>query len=87
MRDVVATLPTIYDEQYDVIATISAGTSVTLPLSGTYSGDELEIHLNGQKLYHAEDYTYVGSAPRTQVQFTFDLIAGDKVLFRKIRDA
>ena len=63
-----------------------AGVSVTLPVSGTYSGDELEVYLNGAKLYNIEDYIYVGSGARTQVQFTFDLVVGDKVLFRKARD-
>jgi hypothetical protein len=81
-----ATLPSIYDEQFDVVSPTTAGTSVTLPVSGTYTSDELEIYLNGQKLLHVEDYTYVGSPPRTQVQFTFDLVVGDKLLFRKIRD-
>lgn len=73
--------PTIYDEVINVGSTITTGTSVTLPASGTYNSAELQIFLNGQRLGPIEDYTYVGSPARTQVQFTFDLLAGDKVRF------
>jgi hypothetical protein len=79
--------PTIYDEIINVGSTITAGTSVTLPASGTYNSAELEVYLNGQRLAVTEDYAYVGSPARTQVQFTFDLLAGDKVRFRVDRGA
>lgn len=79
--------PTIYDEVINVGSTITTGTSVTLPASGTYNSAELEVYLNGQRLAVTEDYTYVGSPARTQVQFTFDLLAGDKVRFRVDRGA
>jgi hypothetical protein len=32
------------------------------------------------------DYNYVSSPPRTQVTFTFDLVVGDVILFRKARN-
>ena len=79
--------PTIYDEAIDVAAPVTAGTSVTLPASGTYDSQELEIYFNGQVLDDVTDYTFVGSPPRTQVQFTFDLVVGDRIRFRKIRGA
>ena len=55
--------------------TITSGTSVTLTDSGTYSGNELNIKLNGIDLVPLRDYNYVGSgSAKTQVSFTFDLI-------------
>ena len=72
----------IYDETYDILSTITSGTYVTLPNSGNYSGDELEVYLNGIRLDLTLDYNYVGVVPRTQVSFTFDLYTGDKVRFR-----
>lgn len=71
----------IYNGQLNVASPITAGTSVTLPSSGTYNSTELNIFLNGARLYFTEDYTHVGSAPRTQVQFLFDLVVGDQLLF------
>lgn len=78
--------PTIYEETYSVNSTITTGTPITLPASGTYNSDDLEVYLNGQKLDSLVDYNYVGSVPRTQVSFTFDLLDGDDVLFRKARN-
>lgn len=80
-----ASSPTIYDETLNVNSTITTGTPVTLPASGTYDSAELEVYLNGQRLTVTEDYDYVGSPPRSQVTFTFDLISGDKVRFRRDR--
>lgn len=77
----------IYDERFDVVSTITAGTNVTLPSSGTYDGQELEVYFNGQVLDDVIDFTFVGSPPRTQVQFTFNLEPGDVIRFRKIRGA
>lgn len=87
----------IYDESLEVVASpvgpneiagpITSGTPVTLPNSGTYSNDDLEIFLNGQKLDDVFDYTFVGTIPRTQVSFTFELIIGDKLEFLKLREA
>ena len=76
----------IYDQSVVIGSTITAGTNYTLPLGGTYSGDELEIMLDGQVLDSGNDFNFVGSGPaKTQVQFTFDLLAGDNLRFRKIR--
>ena len=74
---------TAYEETYSVASPISAGTDITLPNSGTYTSSELTIYLNGQKMTYLEDYAYVGTPPRTQVEFLFDLVAGDLVVFRK----
>jgi hypothetical protein len=72
----------LYDESSSVISDIPANTSITLPSSKTFDSKELEVYLNGQLMTVTEDYTYVGSPPRTQIQFLFDLKAGEKVRFR-----
>jgi len=77
---------TIYEETYTVSSTITTGNPVTLPSSGTYTSDDLEVYLGGQKLDSLIDYNYVSSPPRTQVTFTFDLVVGDVILFRKARN-
>lgn len=74
--------PTIYDQVYTVSGTLTAGTSITLPASGTYQSDELEVYLNGQRVKVGDDYQYVGSGTRTQIQFTFDLLNAEQVRFR-----
>lgn len=79
--------PTIYDQDIAIGSTITAGTTVTLPASGTYDSAELEVYLNGIRADVILDYNYVGSPPRTGVQFTFDLLAGDVVRFRVDRGA
>jgi hypothetical protein len=87
---------TIYDETLTVVSgspgageitgPIVTGTNVTLPESGTYEGDELRIELNGQDLHSLLDYNYVGAGPtRTQVAFTFDIVVGDVIVFRRDR--
>lgn len=73
----------IYDESITVGSTITAGTPITLPSSGTYTSAELELYFRGQRLEDVLDYNYLGSPPRTQVEFTFDLFAGDVLRFRK----
>lgn len=83
---------TIYDQSLTVVAAgagpneingpINAGVNVTLPGSQQYTAAELQIYLNGDRLEPIFDYAYVGSAPRTQVQFTFQLVVGDRVDFR-----
>lgn len=83
---------TIYDQSLTVVASgaganqingpVNAGVSVTLPGSQTYTSAELNIFLNGDRLEPTFDYTYVGSPLRTQVQFTFQLVVGDRVDFR-----
>jgi len=72
----------IYDASVELASPITAGTSVTLPSSQTYDSGELEVYLNGTRLEAVFDYTYVGSPPRTQVQFTFNLVVGDHYRFR-----
>lgn len=81
-RMVDVTAASVYEAAYDVSSNISAGTAITLPGGHTYDGAELTVFLNGQKLLLTEDYAYVGTPPRTQVSFTFDLIPGDRIVFR-----
>jgi len=89
--------PAIYDEYLLVVASspagpneivgpISAGVNITLPNGGQYTGDELMVDLNGQTLENGFDFNYVGSPPRTQVAFTFGLVVGDRIYFRKHRN-
>lgn len=83
---------TIYDQSLVVVAAgagagqingpITAGTSITLPSSQTYTAAELQIYLNGDRQEPVFDYSYVGSPPRTQIQFTFDIVVGDRIDFR-----
>lgn len=80
--------PTIYDKTISVVASapgenqlvgpISAGTNIALPDSKTYSGDELQIYLNGIRLDDVLDYNHASS---TQIAFTFELVAGDLIRF------
>jgi len=84
---------TIYDESLLVVSGVAGvgeisesnattGTPITLPNGKTYEGLELEVWLNGQRMEDAIDYNFVGIIPRTQVSFTFNLLAGDVIRFR-----
>lgn len=91
--------PVIYDDYIDIVASgavgdnqldevnATTGTSISLPNSGEYTADELEIYLNGNRMEDIIDYNYVGAGTRTQISFTFDLIAGDRIRFRVDRSA
>lgn len=73
----------VYDEVVIVgVGGLSSGSSVTLPSSQTYTGTDLKVFLNGQLLEVVEDYNYVGSAPRTQIQTVFDLNEDERIRFR-----
>lgn len=86
MRDEQATQ--IYDETTVIGAGgVTTGSPVTLPNSETYEDEELWVFLNGQTLEAVTDYNYEGTIPRTDVSFTFDLVEGDAVRFRKERPA
>lgn len=86
--------PTIYDETLEVVSSgagageingpISAGTPITLPNSKTYTGDELEVYLDGDRLISIFDYSYSSS---TQIAFTFEIKPGDVIRFRIDRNA
>lgn len=73
---------TIYDETTVLEAGVSTGVPVTLPASGSYNSEELEVWLNNIRLESVVDYNYEGSPARTQVSFTFDLVVGDSLRFR-----
>ena len=78
----------IYDESTEIGGGgLSTGSPLTLPNSGQYNSDELEVYLNGDRIENVIDYNYVGTVPRTQVSFTFDLEEGDRVRFRIDRNA
>lgn len=73
---------TIYDQVFVASGTITAGTAITLPSAETYTADELEVWLNGQRMKVTDDYNYVGSAPRTQITFAFDILNSEQIRFR-----
>lgn len=83
---------TIYDQSLTVVASspgpneivgpIITGTNITLPAAQTYDDLDLQVYLNGDRLEPVFDYNYVGSPPRTQIAFTFDIVVGDRIDFR-----
>lgn len=79
----IVSLTANYVSSYYVGATITAGTNVTLPNGETYTSTELKIYVDGKRQYLTSDFNYVGSPPRTQVTFTFDIAAGSWILFEK----
>lgn len=80
--------PTIYDRTISIVASgavspdlngpVTSGTNITLPSGQTYTGDELQVYLNGLRLDDVLDYNTTSS---TQIQMTFNLEAGDKLRF------
>jgi len=72
-----------YDQAHVVPNDVTGPSLVTLPGGATYDSDELVVELRGQALRPIDDYTFVGSIPRTQVSIVQDLKAGDVVRFRK----
>lgn len=80
--------PTIYDRTISIVASgavspdlngpVTSGTNITLPSGQTYTGEELQVYLNGLRLDDVLDYNTTSS---TQIQMTFNLEAGDKLRF------
>jgi hypothetical protein len=71
---------TIYDEAIDIgVGGITTGVSIFLPNSQTYTGDELEVYLNGDFMEKDIDWTASGS---DEIQMTFDLVERDRLRFR-----
>lgn len=91
--------PTIYDDYLVVVqsgasganeinlADVEAGDPITLPNSGTYEGNELEVYFNNTRLEDVVDYNWEGSGTRTQISLTFDAHVGDRIRFRVDRTA
>jgi hypothetical protein len=83
MRGVYATAPTIYDDSLVVGAGgIETGTPIELPSGQLYQGSELEVYLNGSAMEYGNDYQYVGTGSKSQIEMTFDLTEGDQLRFR-----
>lgn len=86
--------PAIYDEVLKVVVSnpgvgeilgpITAGTPVTLPSGKTYTSNELEVYLAGDRLKPVFDYNHNSS---TTVTFTFELLVADVIRFRIDRGA
>lgn len=74
----------VYDETVVAgVGGISSGTPITLPNSGTYTDDDLEIFRNGQFLEpNGIDYNILGTAPRTQFSLVEDLAEGERLHLR-----
>lgn len=79
----VSSLSAFYDEKITYNSTVTAGSNITLPSSGQYSGTDLRVFLAGIFLEVGVDYTYVGTAPRTQIQILLDITSGDTLRFRR----
>jgi len=91
--------PTIYDDYLIVVesgasganeinlADCESGDEITLPNSGTYDGDNLEVYFNGDRVQDVFDYNWVGTGTRTKITMTFSLNVGDKLRFRVDRGA
>ena len=61
---------------------VSAGTPITLPNDYTYTGDEMQVWCTNTSLDSGYDWNFVGSAPRTQISFTFELKSHDQIRIR-----
>jgi hypothetical protein len=84
----------IYDETLELVASgpgagqiigpITTGTPITLPGSKTFTGEELEVYLNGKRLSQVFEYDVESS---TSISFTFNLEVRDLIRFRIDRTA
>lgn len=63
----------------EILGPITAGVSIALPDGRTYSGDELEVYLDGERQNPGFDYTYSSS---TEIAFTFEIKPLDVIRFR-----
>jgi hypothetical protein len=85
--------PNVYEEIFVVTSPIAANTNILLPVDTrranevqtfTVGSGELEVYLNGQKLYLGNDYIEIG-APNTQsrtIQTLQALVVGDELMVR-----
>lgn len=92
----------IYDQSVSIVSSgatppssltgpVTAGTSITLPSSGSYTLNvnsiaNIQIYLNGDRLEQVFDWSTAGSGPNyTAFQLTFDLVVGDRLDIRSER--
>lgn len=68
-------------EPNEIAGPIDANTPITLPNSLSYTDTDMNIYMNGVRLIPGIEYNYVGTPPRTQVSFTFQLLVGDRLFF------
>jgi hypothetical protein len=89
--------PKAYEEAYDVIAPITAGTNITIPVDSRSGGSvktytvgkgQLAVFLNGQYLRLNDDFSEVGSSgtQSNTIQTLINLVAGDVLEFRLIKN-
>ena len=102
-QTVTVSLPAIYDEAIEIVASgatpptslngpVTTGTAITLPYSETYtvsSGvSNMNVMLNGQYLEYVYDWSTAGSGPNySQLQLTFDLEVSDLLELRIERNS
>lgn len=83
----------IYEEFYTVVAPITSGTDITLPVDSRDSGNaqkyvvgsgQLEVYLNGQFLRTGIDWAEIGSAGNLsdKIQILQNLVVNDVLYFR-----
>jgi len=63
---------------------VATGVPISLPNSGDYLGEELEVKLNSVVMAVGSEYQYVGTGIKTQIAFLFDLVEADSIDFTKI---
>lgn len=76
-----------YDQIIQYSSGLAANTTITLPSSGSFSsstGADIFIAVNGQVKEVTNDWITVGSAPYTQIQFTFALPNATTVQFKQV---
>ena len=76
---------TVYSETLIIGAGgVSTGVAISLPNSGNYLGEELEVKLNSVVMVLGDEYQYIGTGIKTQISFLFDLVETDSIDFTKI---
>lgn len=83
----VETSDSALDESIYYSAGLAAGTDITIPNSGSFNNsDASDIHIlvNQKEVEVTRDFTVLGTAPHTQIEFLYDLPNDAVVRFKKI---
>lgn len=84
----------VYEQQVDVVSgapangneiqgPVTAGTDITLPSAETFTSiEQLVVLLNGGVMTDSIDFS-VGTSTTTQIQMTFELVVGDRIIIKK----
>lgn len=82
LRFVARATPVFYDETWTLASPVTSGTAITLPNSGSYIGEEIEVFVNNIPQDSYVDFNFVGTGTRTQISFTYPLRTGDVLRVR-----